>query len=300
MKKVFFTGLIASVLLLTACNDEEMQKKIQQLETQITDLKQAQRIEIEKLQETQNAKIALLQKEEMIRVKEKAVLFQKKDEKYPVEFSLTTLKTNKEWLNKLLVQQLLEKRVSAESVSKVTDPQAELIKVISTQYQSELDEAKEHFADQPDEKISATYFSAEDQTSVDYIGQKENLATFTLSNYNYIGGAHGMYHTNYLNIDLEKQKIISLDDIFSKENQAKLKEMLWNRYETEYREADGNMGFFFKNKEKLHLPQDFYFSAAGINFVYPVYEIGAYADGQKELMLYWQEIEAFINPEYRY
>ncbi len=299
MKKLFFTGLIMSVFTLTACN-EEMQNKIKQLETQITDLKQEQVVKIEQLQQEQQIKVEQLKKEEMVKVKEQVVLFQKKDEKYPVEFSLITLKTNKDWLNKLLVTQLLEKRSGDDSVSKITDPQEDLISFISQKYQSEIDEAKEHFANQPKEKISGTYFSAIDHTNINYVGQREKLATFTLSNYNYIGGAHGMYHTNYINVDLYKQKVISLDDMFSKEAQEKLKDMLWSRYEPKYRKANGNMGFFFKNKKKLHLPKDFYFSASGINFVYPVYEIGAYADGQKELMLYWQEIAELVNPEYSF
>ncbi len=274
MKKIFLSSLIISALLLVGCNDE----KIQQLESQVKQLQQSQ----------------------MIKIKEKVVLFQKQDDKYPVEFSVTTLQTNKDWLNKLLIKQLLAKSVDPKKETKVEDPKEGLIKILEQKYQSELNEAKDIFVDQPKEEISGTYFSAVEQSSISYVGQREKIATFTQSSYSYIGGAHGMYHTNYLNIDLDKQKVITLDDMFSKETQEKLKEMLWERYEPEYKRADGNMGFFFKNKEKLYLPNDFYFSASGLNFVYPVYEIGAFADGQKELMLYWQEIEGLINPEYSF
>ncbi|MDG6882294.1 Protein of uncharacterised function (DUF3298) [Phocoenobacter uteri] len=278
MKKLFLSSLIMSTLLLVGCNDDKAEQKIQQLEAQVKQLTQ----------------------EQMVKVEDKVVLFQKQDETYPVEFSITTLKTNKEWLNSLLVEQLLVKQMESKQELKIENPKAELIKIMEQKYQNEMNEAKELFADQPKEKISGTYFSAVDHTNMDYVGQKENIATFTQSYYSYIGGAHGMYHTNYINVDLNKQKMLTLDDLFSQENQAKLKEMLWQRYEPQYNSADGNMGFFFKSKQKLYLPADFYFSAVGINFVYPVYEIGAYADGQKELMLYWQEIEELIKPEYRF
>ncbi len=278
MKKLFLGSLMISILLLVGCNDDKVKQKIQQLETQIKELKQDQTVKVES----------------------KIILFQKQDDKYPVEFSISTLNTNKDWLNNLLVEQLLAKKVEVKKDIKIDDPKAELIKIIEQKYQSELNEAKDMFADQPKENINGTYFSAVDHSDISYIGQREKVATFTFSNYNYIGGAHGMYHTNYLNVDLDKQKIITLDDMFSKEAQEKLKEMLWEHYEPQYKSADGNMGFFFKNKKKLYLPKDFYFSALGINFVYPVYEIGAFADGQKELMLYWREVEEFINPEYSF
>ena len=54
-----------------------------------------------------------------------------------------------------------------------------------------------------------------------------------------LGGNH------YLNIDLETKKLLSFDDVFKPNQQAKLKELLWERY-TRYGEVKDEEVFYFK------------------------------------------------------
>lgn len=270
MKKFLWTNLLLSILLLVGCNDERKQ----QLEKQID----------------------VLQKNQIIRVT-KENIFNKADKKYPVDFNYATLKTGQEWLDKALLIFLLKDNQKNLDITKIKDPKKELIKQLDKNYQSELTEAKELFKDQP--KIIKTYFSAKHISNIDYVAQRENIATFTHYRYDYIGGAHGIYHVAYINFDLNKRRMLTLDDFFTQEKQDKLKDLLWDYYEPRYRTDDGNMGFFFQTKDKLYLSQNFYFSNIGINFVYPVYEIGSYADGQKELILRWKDILPFMNEEYK-
>ncbi|MDP8034245.1 RsiV family protein [Pasteurella atlantica] len=276
MKKIFLSPLLILAFFLVGCNDEQAMQEIKDLKSQIK----------------------LLEKSQMIKV-ENEVVFDKKDTKYPLDFSIFTLKTNKEWLNNQLLVALLKHHSKNKDTLKINNPKQQLIDEFTQKYQSELTEAKDIFADTPQDKISGTYFSAIYHSNIDYVGQRENIATFTLYDFNYIGGAHGIHNVTYLNFDLNSKKVLSLDDLFNKENQTKLKEMLWERYEPQYRKADGNMGFFFATKQKLYLPENFYFSGVGLNLVYPVYEIGSYADGQKELILHWADIMPLINEQYK-
>ncbi|MDP8170660.1 RsiV family protein [Pasteurella skyensis] len=287
MKKRILSIVIISTLFLVGCNEEKLEQlKQKQLE---------QKAQFEQKIQQLESQIDLLEKEKAIKIQNEVMLFQRKDDTYPVEFSFATLNTNKAWLNDLLITQMLMSNLNNKKRDNTLDSKTQLLQILTEKYEHELNEAKDTFKDLPKEQISGTYFSADYYSSIDYVGQRENLATFVQNNFNYIGGAHGIHNVKYLNIDLNKKIILSLDDLFTTENQTKLKEMLWDRYEPQYRTADGNMGFFFQNKQKLYLPKDFYFSALGINFVYPVYEIGSYADGQKELTLSWSEINPLIN-----
>ncbi len=277
MNKILWSSLLLSVLLLVGCNDDKAQQaKIQQLEKQID----------------------FLQKNQMIKV-EKEIVFDQEDKIYPVKFNYSSLKTGQEWLDKALLMVLLKDNIKNIDIAKVTKPREVLIEELNKTYNAELAEAKDLFKDQTKKQISGTYFSAEHISNIDYVGQRENILTFTHYRFDYIGGAHGIYNVSYANFDLDKRKEITLDDLFTQENQSKLKDLLWERYEPIYRTDDGNMGFFFQTKKKLYLPKNFYFSGVGINFVYPVYEIGAYADGQKELILHWTDIAELLNQNYK-
>jgi hypothetical protein len=50
-----------------------------------------------------------------------------------------------------------------------------------------------------------------------------NDELFVLSNYNYTytGGAHGNYGTAYINLDLKRKKLITIDDLFTKKDAQK-------------------------------------------------------------------------------
>ena len=144
--------------------------------------------------------------------------------------------------------------------------------------------------------------AAETRVGMEYLGQRENLATFTLHYYGYSGGAHGMYSTHFVNVDLDKKAIIRLDDVFTKAQQSKVKALLWEIYQNEYRGDNGERQEPFTVKADFYLSDNFYFSKDGIVFVYPPYAIGPYAEGEKELSLslYDDEVKALLTPAFKF
>lgn len=127
---------------------------------------------------------------------------------------------------------------------------------------------------------------------VRYVGQNEHLATFEMMNYIYtVGSAHGMYHNEYVNFDLNKKKRIALQDLVSGGAESKVTDALYNANSMWL--EDHNI-----TREKLQLSDNFYYGAQGIVFVYPLYELASYAEGMSELVLPYHMVNGLIKSEY--
>ena len=133
MKKTFISALILTALFTaTGCEDKEAKATIEQLTAENTQLK----AEKEKAEKVIPAIIAqddvIFDKEETIKYPKSA----KEDEYAPVEgklhYSISTLKTNIEWLDKLLLEQ----------ISKNEDGKPRSREQLIVDYQKAYDEAK--------------------------------------------------------------------------------------------------------------------------------------------------------------
>ena len=280
MKKLLIAALIAGSLTLTACDDKEKNALIEQTQTQ------AQMIEQPNTQvDTLQKQVVDLAENQAVHV-EPEVLFEKSetikfDNKSPDSYapesaeakvSVKTLKTNMDWLTDLLVNQLI-RQFTAEGKVKIENKQ-QFVEYLQTLYADSVKEVKEF------ELIGMTT-----NFDVKYLGQRENIATFTIGYYGYSGGAHGMYSTQFLNIDLAKKALLDIDDVINPDQHDKLKELLWETY------SNASNNETFTPKSEFYVEKDFYFSHDGITFVYPPYAIGSFAEGEKELTIHWGELK---------
>jgi putative lipoprotein len=288
MKKLFIAVLVAGVMGLTACHDKDTQKQaetIAQLNEQVATLQK---------------QVADLAENQMIRV-EPEVLFQKTEkipssmsegndqEWHQVKFDITTLKTSSDWLTELLLNEVI-KRFGVDKNIKIDNKQ-QFIEFLQHNMADALKEAKEY-------EMSAY----ETQMLTEYLGQRENIATFTIFSHNYTGGAHGLYGTDFVLVDLKKKAVIKVEDIFVKTAQDKLKSLLWERYRNQYRNEQGELIEPFMSKDDFYVSENVYFSREGITFVYPPYALGSYAEGEKELTLsfYENDLKSILTPEFQF
>lgn len=107
-------------------------------------------------------------------------------------------------------------------------------------------------------------------------------------NYNeYTGGAHGMYMTNFLNIDLKNIRLLTLDDIFVENYAEALVDLLWNQLmmdnKVTTREELEDLGYGLTGD--LVPTENFYLNKEGITFHYNVYEFTPYVMGATEITL---------------
>ena len=284
MKKTFISTLILIELFtVTGCEDKEAKATIeQQTIAQLTAENTRLKVENEKAEKVIPAIIAqddvIFDKEETIKYPKSA----KEDEYVPTEsklhYSISTVKTNIEWLDTLLLGQI-SKNANGKSRSR---------EQLIADYQNEYDEAKKEMLESPilgDEKTLDLAFNY----------QRGKLAVFLMHYYIYSGGAHGVGGNHYLNVDLETKKLLSFDDVFKPNQQAKLKELLWDRY-TRYGEIKDEDAF--TSKDAFEVTDNFYLAHDGIHFVYNVYEIAPYVEGVQELVIEWWSAPALLKPEF--
>lgn len=117
---------------------------------------------------------------------------------------------------------------------------------------------------------------------------------------NYTGGAHGLYGTNYENIDLQNNRRLKLSDIIdtiaAKKTLEKLleKEFL-KKFPLEKDEKISDVLL----AEKITATENFALNGKGIAFNYDPYEIAAYVYGQINLFIPYKQIQPFLNPRFK-
>ncbi|MDO4625814.1 MAG: RsiV family protein [Pasteurellaceae bacterium] len=321
MKKTLIAMMLSSTLLLSACKDEESMQKLQQAQQQIsqlqTDLTQRDQ-SINQLKADLDKSLKAQQDAEnkfpALYVKP-ANLFQQKQEfsfkvandpkdgdplfdKTYIDYKLILDETGIDWLDKLLYQFLFESYVNDNLENKPSTPTEinELKQQLTSLFQRNYDESL-------NEVKTGQTLGSESTISLSYVGQRENLLTYHLFQYDYGGGAHGNYLSRYLNIDSNKHAILTLNDILLQGKKDALKQALWDSYErdhgtTESDEKGNYVTTTFTQKADFTISPEFYFNGDGLNFVYQPYELGPYAEGEITLTLYWGQLSELVKKEY--
>lgn len=113
----------------------------------------------------------------------------------------------------------------------------------------------------------------------------------------YTGGAHGMYGTSYYNYDVAKHRVLTLQDLFSDENLAKLTaraESIFRKNENLSPQAILKDVYFFENGQ-FALTKNFQIRENDLLFFYNPYEIKPYAAGTTRLDIPYSVIKDLIN-----
>ena len=127
----------------------------------------------------------------------------------------------------------------------------------------------------------------------DMFNMTTRLLTYRVSNYSYSpGAAHGITITNYITYDLERGRIMGLNDIFTPEGLAKLPALIRARA-TELAPAIGPT-----NIEAIPSQGNFYITLdESIVFVYQPYEVASYAQGAIAVPFYPYQLSELMTPE---
>lgn len=115
----------------------------------------------------------------------------------------------------------------------------------------------------------------------------------------YTGGAHGIYMTSFLNIDLRTLSPIRLDNLFAEGYEEALTDLLWNQlmamHKVTSREELEEMGY--ASTGELAPTENFYLSKEGITFYYNVYDIAPYVMGAIEISLPWEMLQHLLKED---
>lgn len=207
-----------------------------------------------------------------------------------IAYNVSTVETGYAWLDKLLYDEMigepeLEDKEKEKAIKALPTAKEKLVALANYFYEQNLVSAKdfESLGYQLDNILS-------------YVGQRENILTFTTFNHSYTGGAHGMYWTDYIIIDTKKKTRINLTAVFAEKDQDRLKADLWDVYKM--REEDEEA--LFTSKSDFYISTSFYFNQDGVSFVYRPYALGPFAEGEITLTLPWHIAKEYINSEYNW
>ena len=279
MKKMLVAALISSVILLTGCQDKDTETKIKQLNQTVAQLTTENVKLKEQIEKTVPA--IFVENEEIFNQSEIIKHPKSKEDYQPeetkIEYSISTIKTNIDWLNDLLWKKLTEN----EEMKNISREQ------FVARYQTAFEEDRKEVKETPSFGISHSMWT-------DFFGQKEKLATFAISFYDYEGGAHGIEGNRYFTIDLTTRHILILNDLFNEKDLPKVKKLLWEQYNNSNKEYEPVI-----EADSFNLSNNIYLDSRGIHFIYDVYEIAPYAAGEQDLLLYFGQLEELFRPEFK-
>lgn len=128
---------------------------------------------------------------------------------------------------------------------------------------------------------------------------KKNLLVYRIDYNEYTGGAHGIYASTFLNMDLNTLRLIHLEDLFVADYSEALTDLLWNQLMADQKVATRqeleDMGY--TSTGDLTPIENFYLDKDGITFYYNIYEIAPYVMGPVAITLHYDMISHLLSDD---
>lgn len=136
-------------------------------------------------------------------------------------------------------------------------------------------------------------WEADIEGSVKYLS--EAVLNIEINHYTYTGGAHGYQGLRSLLFDPNTGKSISNYQLFN--DRAAFEAFAEKKFRAKYKipasKPINATGLMFED-EKFQLPQNIFFTEKGLLLYYNSYEIASYADGPKELLFSYKEVNDYL------
>ncbi|GGF20096.1 hypothetical protein GCM10011518_31780 [Flavobacterium limi] len=126
--------------------------------------------------------------------------------------------------------------------------------------------------------------------------QSDQIVNIKLDHYTFTGGAHGYQGFRSLLFNPETGKTIFCDEIFK--NEKEFKAFAEKEFRKKYKISDNaninSTGLMFEN-DKFQLPQNIFYTTEGLLLYYNSYEAASYADGPKEILFPYEQINKYLK-----
>lgn len=159
-----------------------------------------------------------------------------------------------------------------------------------------IEEYKEHKNEMLEFGLPSTNWVFE--MKIDVLLNRPSLLSLRIHQLEFTGGAHANSLTNYLNIDLETGKILSLEELFIEDFEQELLTISEAAFKRRVNlDLDTNLvetHYEFSTGEFM-LPPNFSVGAEGLHFYYNPYDLGAFALGTISFKIPYREILPIID-----
>ena len=201
----------------------------------------------------------------------------------------------KDSINAYLLSALFGKKYQQLSPQEAVEGYA---KEYVTNYRADLEPMIQKDIDNHIDKDQLTaWYSYEQELKGSIETYKGMLLSYRTYKNEYSGGPHGMYTTEFTNLNLSTLQPILLDELFVEDYQETLTELLWYQLAldngVETRDELEEMGY--ATTGELAPTENFYISEDGITFYYNVYEIAPYSMGPTQITLSYDMLEYILN-----
>lgn len=127
----------------------------------------------------------------------------------------------------------------------------------------------------------------------------KRLLVYRIDYNEYTGGAHGIYMSSFLNMNLQTLSPIRLDDLFVNDYSEALTDLLWNQLMADNkvtsRQELEDMGYVTTGN--LEPTENFYLGKEGITFYYNVYDIAPYVMGPVKITLPYEMMQHLLSDD---
>ena len=131
------------------------------------------------------------------------------------------------------------------------------------------------------------------------LNAKGPLVTVVLNTSSYLGGAHGSSSQQYYNFDLEKQKLVKLNEVLAPNQLAALENQAHEAFKTWVIESKlANDVSEYEQAWKFKLSDNYYLSQQGLILQYGEYEIGPYVVGLPRLTIPYEQLQTILKKQY--
>lgn len=149
--------------------------------------------------------------------------------------------------------------------------------------------------DFPDAEAAAMW-EYESRMSVDY--NKNGIVCLGNHFYQFAGGAHGIYNSDYAVYDIENRREVTLDMIFTGDWYGAVTYIITEEakrlFEVDQFSSLTAAGFFV---DELEPTGNFYLSDEGITFVYSVYEVAPYVMGGIDVTISYEDLGVLLDTD---
>ena len=125
--------------------------------------------------------------------------------------------------------------------------------------------------------------------------QSDSILNIEIKHYTYTGGAHGYQGLRSLLFDPNTGKYIPNSQLFKDPNAFKAfaEKKFRAKYKIPETTSINATGLMFED-EKFYLPQNIFYTDKGLLLYYNSYEAASYADGPKEILLPYKEVNDYL------
>lgn len=125
--------------------------------------------------------------------------------------------------------------------------------------------------------------------------QSDSILNIEIKHYTFTGGAHGYSGLRSLIFNPETGKSIANDQLFKNidEFKAFAEKKFREKYKIPQNAPINSTGLMFENDD-FQLPQTYFYTDNGFLLYYNVYETASYADGSKEILFSYEEMEPYL------